>query len=181
MKTVSWPRFWQICTLIIVLVGLVVIIMSMAFSANVDALQRNCIEAVPGRVVGGVGEAGGFVTGLLEMHSSDHYLSYDLRHYSLSPIQSIVIRGPMPVGSQVGPVKVALCGSPSTVVCDITTLAGQVKGKLMQVLPGATDIRPVIADIRKEPWLYYLEVLTSSKPTTPGALRAPLGINCGTP
>lgn len=179
----TWHNFWQICTLVLVLIALVVVILSVAFSANQDSLQRYCVEGDPTKVVGAVGELGGQLFGVIQLDSSDNVIKYDFRYYSppLSSVQALHIRGPLIVGSQVAPIKVALCGSPSTVVCDITSVPGQIVGTLQQISPAGSDIHTVIADIRKEPWLYYLEVLTSGKPASPGAMRAPMNSICGTP
>jgi len=178
----SWRRVWIGFAVVLAILTLVVVIFSVIFSASQNSIQRFCGEAVPERVDPGPGEVGSVVPVEFTLDSSSDEIRYKVRYpATLSAIQAIHVRGPIPVGSNVGNLKFPLCGSPSSVVCDITTTPGQIVGTLTQIDPGATDVRPEILNIRAEPWLYYLEILTAGFPATPGALRMPLHSICGTP
>ena len=162
---------------------IVAVIFAIVFASNADSLQRYSITATPENVAlaGGVGETGGLAIGHFELKWVERQMSYYLQYYDVSTITAIHIRGPIPPNSRVGPFKFSLCGSPSTQVCDVTTNPGVVQLVLDQISPSGTGVRPEITAIRKEPRLYYLEILTTNFPTTPGALRAELGFLAGTP
>jgi len=180
--TWSWRNTWICSSIIMGVLTLIVVIFSVVFTASQSGIQRFCAEAVSTRVDPGPGEVGNVVPIEFILDSNSDTIRYRIRYPgTLSAIQAVHLRGPIPVGSNVAPLKFPLCGSPSSVVCDIVTTPGELKGTLVQIDPGATDVRPEILNIRKEPLLYYIEILTASNPATPGALRAPLYNICGTP
>ena len=99
----------------------------------------------------------------------------------LSNVQSLLVRGPIPVGQTDGPIAFSLCGAPNLVtVCDVFTEPGRVTGTVTQIEPGGGGVLPQIRNIRADPTRYYLEVLTASTPASPGALRAPFYAIVGT-
>ncbi len=171
----SWNLFFKVSIFITCIVGLATVMVGAALSSNGDAIFRIGIRATPEQVYpSGYGEDGGLLDGTLTLNSAENFVSYDFSFYNISIIESLVIRGPRASGQRQGPILFSLCGLPNTVnVCDPFTVAGEIKGsELKQLHPGPLDAKPVIADIRENPTRYYLEVVTSSRPTEPGALRA---------
>lgn len=178
----SWKKIWIGFAVILAILTLIVVIFSVVFSASQNGIQRFCGEALPENVVPGPGEVGNKVPVEFLLDSTSNEISYRIRYpNTLSAIQAVHVRGPIPIGSETGNLKFPLCGSPSSTVCDITTTPGEIVGTLVQIDPGGTDVRPEILNIRKEPLLYYIEILTVNFPATPGALRMPLYSICGTP
>ena len=166
-----------ICTIVAVVFGIV-------FASRADSLQRFAVRATPEAVVGGpvVAEPGALAVGLFSLYSVEREIEYAFQFENTSTITAIHVRGPITPGSgQVGPFKFALCGSPSSTVCDVTTTPNFVGAVVDQILPGATSPRPEITAIREDPSAYYLEFLTNDNPTTPGALRGNLDGIVGTP
>lgn len=164
-----------------IIATIIAVIFAIVFASNADSLQRYSLTATPENVKGGPGEVGGEAIGRFELKWVERELAYYLQYYNLSTITAIHIRGPIPPLSKNGPFKFSLCGSPSTLVCDLLTTPGAVEGTINQILPGGTGVRPEITAIRLEPRRYYMEILTNNHPVTPGALRAPLGFLSGTP
>lgn len=84
---------------------------------------------------------------------------------------------------QLGPVYIALCGSPNLGACDTSTVPGEITGTVTTiydgVAPEATDVRTAVEQLRREPYLYFIEVLTNAKPTSPGSARAAILGTCG--
>lgn len=180
----SWHRTLVLFAVLMAILTLIVVIFSVVFSAAQNSTQRFCIEPAPERVDPGPGEAGAGPTRMqFTLDSNGNQITFRFRYSAgtLSNVQAIHVRGPIPIGSNTGNIKFPLCGVPSTTVCDTITTPGEVKGTLVQIEPGGTDPRPEILNIRADPDLYYIEVLTSANPATPGALRAPLTSICGTP
>ena len=173
--------FLIIATLIFVLFALVIVLISLFRSSDADSITRFCMQATPGAVVGGAGEAGALLYFELTLDTASNTVSYyGQDNGAISAIQSLVIHGPQPPGSSLGPVLFALCGAPNLVaVCDILSTPGAVQGSATELQPGSLDPRPIILQIRQNPMLYYLEVLTANNPVTPGALRANLFSTCG--
>lgn len=173
--------FLIIATLLFVVFALVIVLVSLFRSSDADSITRFCMQATPGAVVGGAGEAGAQLYMELTLDTASNTVSYyGQDNGAISAIQSLVIHGPQPPGSSLGPVLFALCGAPNLVaVCDILSVPGAVQGSMTQLQPGALDPNPVILQIRQNPMLYYLEVLTANHPATPGALRANLLSTCG--
>lgn len=175
----SWYRAMQVLSLVLIVLAIAVVAASVAVGTRADTLYRACINTAvsPG------GEAGAKLLGLIEFDSYDNFVRYTLQDQGvLSQIQALVIRGPVAAGDTTGPVYFSLCGAPNLeVVCDIATTPNAVSGVLRAVNPGALDLRPFILDFRREPHRYYLEVLTSSRPVTPGALHSTLSQECGLP
>ena len=180
--TWTWYKTLQVFALILAILILVVVILSVVYKNNALSLQRFCIRAEPGNVVPGPGEVGGLVWGEFVLDSANEEITYRFRYnMALSNIQAIHVRGPIQINQEVGNLKFALCGSPSTTVCDITSTPGEVKGTLTTISPTNTGVYVEIRNIRKEPWLYYIEVLTTDNPATSGALRGPITSQCGIP
>ena len=163
---------------------IVAVIFAIVFASRADSLQRFSIRATSEAVVGGpaVAEPGAFAVGIFGLYSVERKIEYFFRYQNVSTITAIHVMGPITTGSgEIGPFKFALCGSPSTTVCDVTTTPGLVGNLLDEILPGATSPRPEINAIRENPTAYYLEFLTNDNPITPGALRGNLDSLVGTP
>lgn len=165
-----------ILALCIVILAIVTVAISLFRSSNADSVIRFAVEASPSRVMPGPGEGTLPMTGMFTLNSKSFTVEYDFfTPPTLSNIQSLLVRGPIPVGQTDGPIAFSLCGNPNLVdVCDVFTEPGRIKGIVRQIEPGGTAVPPQIKNIRDDPTRYYIEVLTASNPTSPGALRAPL-------
>jgi hypothetical protein len=175
--------FLIVVTIIFVIFVLVVVLISRFRSSEADSVTRFCMQASPANVVGGSGEAGGLLYFELTLDTNDDTVSYyGQDNGALSAIQSLVIHGPQPPGSSLGPTLFALCGAPNLEqVCDILTIPHVIQGSMNELQPGAQDPNPIILQIRQHPSLYYVEVLTALHPTSPGALRSNFDSICGWP
>ncbi len=182
-----WVLVNQNLALIFGLLTLLTVILSCVFVARQDTVFRICFEATAGAIVGSTpGETGAVVTGMMTMDATYNTIKYELRTITaMTGITAIHIRGPTTLSTpQVGPVYIAICGGiTGAAVCDTTTVAGQVTGTVTTIydgeLPEATDVRPAVEQLRRQPYLYYIEILTNDKPTTPGSCRANIVAACG--
>jgi len=180
----TWTKVWIVITLIFVLLAVVVVGISLFRSSAADNITRFCIKATADQVVGGPGEAGGYLEGTFELDTESNVISYYFYFpTTMSQITSIVVMGPRNAGQAQGAEYFSLCGAPNLVnVCDVLTTPGLVEGSLTQLQPGNQDNKPAIAAIRGQPSPhYYIEVRTANFPTSPGALRASLSSTCGFP
>lgn len=174
----------QIVTLVLVVLAVIVVAISLFRPSAADNITRFCFEATPEQVVGGTGEAGGWLEGSFEMDtSSDTMKLYADFPLNMSQITAILIMGPRLHGEKNGPEYFSICGAPNLVnVCDVLTVPGHVEQNVLQIQPGAESVRPVILAIREQPVPnYYIEVRTALFPNSPGALRASLASTCGFP
>lgn len=168
----------QISTLVVILTLFALILVSVTRTSKADVEIRRSIEATASRVEGGPGEPGASLVGKWVENFADMQITYSLRYpLSMSAIQSIVVRGPIVIGSNVGPVFFNVCGTLDTTVCDTTTLPGHVSATLHDI--GTEAVYPKMKLIRTDPDLYYLELRTAAVPNEPGAARSPLYISMG--
>lgn len=181
-----WILVNQNLALIFGLLTLTTVIVSCIFVARQDTVFRICFEAEAGKVIGGPGEAGAVVSGMMTMDATYNTIKYEARTISaMTGITAIHIRGPTTLATpRIGPMYIAICGGVTgAAVCDTTTVAGQVSGTVATVydgvLPEATDVRPAVEQLRKQPYLYYIEILTNAVPTTPGSARSNIIGACG--
>jgi hypothetical protein len=151
---------------------------SVLVTSTSDAYQRYAIEALASRA----GSNGtGIMIGSVVVQSSDRTIAWNLDYTTdVNAILALYIMGPIPVGQTDAPLALSLCGSPSSLACDLT-VAGHLEGLITQLDPGGTPLKPYINAIRATPWRYYLQVNTGTNPSGNGELRAPLGILGGTP
>ncbi len=186
----NWCTFTNamiVCLLILALLTIATILIYVVVSSNEDAIVRFCVEMTPAEVTVNnpldTGEVGTVIRGYFQLDSSSNTISYYFyTSPTLSIVQSITLRGPIPLLSTVGPVLFSFCGAPATYICDVLTTPGLIQNTGMtQVEPGPNDVRPFILDIRSNPSLYYVEVLTANYPTSPGALRSVVLNSCGLP
>ena len=174
---ITADQLMTILATLTIIATIVAVVFAIVFASRADSLQRFCVTATSLH-----GNPDSLAIGFFTMYSVEREIEYEFQFQNVSTITAIHVRGPiLPNSGQVGAFKFALCGSPSSIVCDVTTVPGLVEGLLDQILPGATSPRPEITAIRKEPIRYYLEFLTNNYPSTPGALRGPLNSICGTP
>lgn len=172
---------WQILAVVFILMTLVVVIVSTIFVAKQDSLFRVCVDTFP------VNEANAHVFGFISLDTNSNSIKYVLRSSAaMTGITAVHLRGPIQLGTEVGPIAAALCGAPSaSATCDITTTPGALEGEATQIYDGvppeSTDPRPLMQTIRANPHLYYLEILSNAAPVTPGACRAPMTSVCGFP
>lgn len=114
--------------------------------------------------------------GQLSLSSNSRTVEWDIQ-YSLGSgdvITALHVYGPIEPGFTDASLHVALCGVPSSVVCD-TSIGSVFKGTIDQSMDNSLKVS--IADIRHFPRRYYLEIITSLNTT---GLRASLGTICGT-
>lgn len=180
-----WDRFNQVGALVIASLTFATVIAACIYVANQDATFRICFRASSDQTVGGAGEANAVVNGMITMDAITNTIAFEARTtLGMSAITAIHIRGPVELATpQLGPVYIALCGAPNLGTCDTNTVPGQVSGTVSTiydgVLPEATDVRTAVEQFRRSPYLYYIEVLTNAKPTSPGSARASIMGACG--
>lgn len=161
----SWQNAFIVLTVLAVLATAGVSVAALIIGEQTAAINRFCLSDAPK------------ILGRLELKTNERKIEYELQYYNLTAvIIALPIHGPIPPGTPDGPLAVELCGSYSGIACDITTEANKVKGQLTQIQPGSTSPRPVIAALRKEPWRYYLRVITANGEES----RLPLDRVCGT-
>ena len=183
----EWRKKKKVCaSLDNLLIGLLLVLVILAIAAIMTGNFRSfrsentlrfCVTAKP--VVTSGGDTAGLLEGMVDMDSASQTISY-LFHYNttnLSPIMAINMHGPRLPGNDIAPLLFSLCGV--TTVCDISSVSGQVTGVIQKLDPGQRPVDLEIVNIRGAPFKYYIEVLTGSHPSSPGALRAPLTSTCG--
>jgi hypothetical protein len=177
----SWKRFWQIVSLAAIGLTLAVVLISTIFVATQDQTFRICPIARDSNVVGGLGEVGAVIRTKLDFNTNSDSVPFQFHlPFGLSGVTAIHVKGPVNVGTQVGSIAFAVCGSPAENPC--ATIMETISGTSIKVFDNVhvgTPITPVIANVRKDPQLYYIEFLTNAHPTTPGAARADITGTCG--
>lgn len=161
----KWRIFFIVLAILTLLAGAGVSIAALVVGSQAASITRFCVTDPP------------HILGRVELKSNEREIEYELQYYNLSAvIIALPIHGPIPAGTIDGPLAIELCGSISGIACDITSEANKVSGKLTQAQPGSTSLRPVIAAIRKEPWRYYIRVMTGAGEES----RIALDRTCGT-
>jgi len=149
---------------LVVIAVAIVAIFAIVYSSNANALQRYCVEA------------NGTVFGYVSMDVNDRDIEWEIQHTpDMGTVVSLHIMGPIPIGLTEGPLDFALCGSPSSLACDLTT-PNFLKDRIVELNPGGTGLKPLIQAIRTEPWRYYLQINRGAG----DPVRAGLGQICGT-
>lgn len=137
-----------IFTIIVVVAVAVVAIVGIYNSTNAGAVQRYCIVSNDDDVFGAI-----------TTDVNDRTIEWDIQYTpALGTVTSLHILGPTPVGVTEGDLNFALCGSPSTVACDVTSEPNRVRDTIKELSPGGSSLKPKIQAIRKEPWRYKLKI-----------------------
>jgi hypothetical protein len=181
---------WQIVAVVLIVITIITIFTAIWFTSINNALYRACGEASYLNVVGAAGDTGARLPYRLVLDTYNERLDFTLyTGGTLSGIvTSITIRGPIGLGLLgSAPVATHLCGVGAAAACNSGLVVGQVTGTITKVHatsdPGevGTAIKPLFVAIRDAPELYYLEILTTTHATSPGAARGPMSGNCGFP
>jgi hypothetical protein len=115
------------------------------------------------------------VRGHFSLKSNERQMLWDLQYKALpGVVTALSVHGPLQPGLDDADLAVALCGMPSTMVCDLA-VAGRLSGGIIETYTGG-PLKPVIQAIRKEPAFYYVLI-----DTTGGSVKMPLNSLCGTP
>jgi hypothetical protein len=147
-----------------------------------DSVHRVVVDARASNVFpAGAGEGNQQATCKITLDENYNSISFRCRTPpGLSAVTALHIRGPILLGNLTwsGAVAGVLCGA---VVgpgdgCNVLTVPGELSGSVSYEISdnsAATgqDVRPLLHAIRRDPDLFYLEVLTNAKPNSPGALR----------
>jgi hypothetical protein len=181
--TARWIGVSIVAAILLMILTLVSSIFGNIFVATQSTTSRFCITALPGNVIGAAGEVGARVTGMITMDINPNKIFFELQtSLTMSGITAVTIRGPTQLATPgVGPLATALCGAPG-LACDTTTNPGTVTGTAVHVYDGNpinTDLNPLILAIRAQPYLYYFEILTNAKPSSPGSCRQDIIGMCG--
>jgi hypothetical protein len=179
-KTYFIWSFIATCLAAVVIVGIIVLIATVRGDSSA-VLQRVCGVALGTNVPLGGGEANAQFTVRLAYDLGAEKVEYRVTQNTGSSITAIRIMGPLVPGTSSGPLFSSLCGFPST-ACDTLTTPGQVVGSATSlnnlVDPLGSSIKPLLYALRDNQEIYYLEVLTTDKPNSPGAARLYLGTRC---
>lgn len=98
----------------------------------------------------------GFVQGQVTMNQNQKTIEWDFVYDRLASIMSIKIFGPIgETSTEMGPLTIALCGPPSTLVCD-DSVPRRIKGKINHKMPGYQSLRQTITAIRKRRGFYKI-------------------------
>ena len=109
-----------------------------------------------------IADVDGFLRGQLKMNQNQKRVEWTFVYDRLDTVISIYVMGPIgQTSTETGPVKLALCGQPSSLSCDLS-VAHRTSGEIMQKEPGHDTLRETITTIRKEPAFYKLCVKTTS-------------------
>ncbi len=194
-KSKAICNFAMQATAIFVMIVVVVVVLISTVMANVNqpSMFRMCGSARATDVDGGVGEVGAVTEWTVTADLNADMITYDLRVLAtMSAVRAIEIRGPLQLGIHSGPLAAVLCGqasitttTPTLPSCNNMELPGKVSGLVRRVFNGSVAegfaVRDFIQAVRDNPSLYYGEVMTDDRPTTPGAIRFSLASYCGNP
>lgn len=179
---------WQVTAVVFIIITLVIVAVNVGLVAARDARHRACGIATGSEVALATGVAGAEPNAryvyrvVFDGDSNSIYFRLRWNTTGTSAPTAVHLRGPMSAETLTGPLAGSLCGAPHAVACD--PQMGSVEGRLVVTLhngvaPHGVDIRTVAEPFRAEPELYYLEVLSTAAPTTPGAARSQLTSQCG--
>lgn len=170
-----------ILAIVAVIIAIVLVMISVFRTSNADRYLRIAV-----RSEGGADSVN--VTGVITLDSAAFGIGYDLYYTppSSTLITSLIVKGPIPVGSDVGPTAFSLCGPPNLEEgCDLVTLPGRVTtpggNLLMTLYPGGLSALPMIQNLRRDLHRYYLCVVTTDYPDVNNCVvRAPFLATLGT-
>lgn len=163
-----------VLTALVVLTVVAQSIVSTIIVSNQNALQRYC--GIADGVLMGSGSPG-TANAMIRVNSNERKVGWDIQYKDLQGVVTgLAIHGPVPYGLSEGPSALVLCGSPSTLACDLT-VAGHLYGELNPQNSG-DPLKPIIQAIRSEPWRYALRIKTSAHPD--GELKMWFTSSCGT-
>jgi len=158
--TESWFQWFSVGILITVVVALG---FSLYLISDSNAMTNFSIFADGQKVpLSASGDTDGFFRGQLKMNQNQKFVRWDFVYGKLGTISAVGIYGPIgSTSNDFGPIKLSLCGPPSTQVCDLTTPA-RLKGEIDVDMPNFNSPRQSITDIRKSPAFYKLCVSVTS-------------------
>lgn len=166
--TIKRPPGFYLRAVLAIFAALVVIaiaisaIIAMVFASNADAQHRYCVESPD-------------LLGAITTNINDRDIAWDIQYANTAGIvSSLYIMGPIPFGLADGPLFLPLCGSPSSLACDLTT-SNRLNDRIQELNPGGIGLKSKIVDIRKQPWRYYLQLNGSTR-----TVRASFTQICGT-
>lgn len=182
-KISHWILAVGVVAIVCVFLTLGSLVAGIILGTQKDSLHRIGIHSAASEVVGAAGEGTFRSDGLLELDETDNAFRWTMAvEAGMTTVTALILRGPTVAGTRTGPVAGVLCGAvlmgPGQ-ACDTLSQPGFVHGSVAyqiadNVTPGGVDVRPLLHAIRENCHLYYLEVLTNAKPTSPGAMRSSL-------
>jgi hypothetical protein len=168
---------------IVALVTVAVVGLGTILATNKDSLHRVAVELLASNVFPlGAGEANYRALCLIALDENTNSIGFRCRvPPGLSGMTALHVRGPVARNSPTwsGDLAGVLCGAtlvgPSTscVNAPLGEFSGSVQFEISNNA-AVVDVRPLLHEIRRNPDLFYLELLTHAKPTSPGALRGSL-------
>lgn len=181
----SWKLTFIVLGVIAALVTVATVGVGSVLTTQKDSIHRIAVDLRASNVFpAGAGEGTFQATCLITLDENSNAISYRCRTPpGLSGVTALHIRGPILLGSATwsGGVAGVLCGAlvgPGD-GCDTATVPGELSGSVQyqisdNLAANGVDVRPLLHEIRRQPDLFYLEVLTNAKPASPGALRGPM-------
>jgi hypothetical protein len=134
------------CFLVIVVLAVAgVAIAALIVNANYLIVQRNCVSSLVNDTF----------TGLISTNTNGPSFDWDLQYLIGVPtINTIHIYGPIPAGqSTSSTLLIALCGTPSTLACDVS-IPSVLKGSVKEY--NGAGVKTLIQSFRERPNAYYV-------------------------
>lgn len=181
----TWKLAFIVLGIVAALLTVVTVALGTVLTTQQDSIHRIAVELTASNVFpAGAGELGYRALCLITLDENSNAISFRCRMPpGLSGVTALHIRGPILLGSPTwsGGVAGVLCGAligPGD-GCDTLVVPGEVSGFVQYQISDnlsstGVDVRPLLHEIRRNPDLFYLEMLTNNKPVSPGALRGPL-------
>lgn len=188
----TWDRAFIIMGIVVAVLTVITVAIGSVLASEKDSIHRVVVDLKASNVFpAGAGEGTQQATCKVTIDENANSISFRCRiPPTLSGVMALHIRGPIQRGNATwsGEIAGVLCGS---VVgpgngCDTITTPGEFSGTVAYEISDnqsttGRDVRPLNHAIREDPDLFYLELLTSLKPTSPGAMRGSMAQFTGWP
>jgi len=161
----KWNIFCICVSIFVVACAAAVSIAVIVITANGMAVQRCALFGTGTNFTG-------TASGMLIMDSAQGSIQWTIQYTNiLNNLLAIYINGPIPPGITDGPLDIALCGSPSTLACDLTNPA-YIQHTIYTY--NGNSLKTYISGIRSYPVGFYVSMIFDV-----GEIRFPLCISAG--
>lgn len=145
-KVFCFKAFIMVFLIIAILAVAGVAIAALVVNANYLIVQRNCVSS---------SDVNGTFTGLISTDTNGPSFDWDLQYLIGSPTTNTIhIYGPIPAGqSTSSTLLIALCGTPSTLACDVS-IPSVLKGSVKEY--NGVGVKTMIQSFRERPNAYYV-------------------------
>jgi hypothetical protein len=134
--------FLILCVVAVLISVAIVAIFAIVYTSNAAGVRTYCLTE---------NDSAGYI----RFNQNDRTIAWYVQYPTIvGTPTNLYIKGPILPGATTAALYFSICGSPSSLACDLS-VPGVLSGTILELNPGGSPLKPYIEQVNSNPSLYY--------------------------